>query len=520
MNSLPPTWVEVAFSSITTNASQRIPSSDEPFFYIDIGSVDRNSKAIVTPQRLVGANAPSRARKQVRTGDTLVSMTRPNLNAVALVPSELDGQIASTGFDVLRPVEGIDPRWIAYLVRTEAFVKAMSEVVQGALYPAIRSKDVRSYRVPLAPLAEQIRIADHLDKLLARVRACNDRLDAVPALLKRFRQAVLDAATSGELTSEWREANGQPFEWKKVRLQDIADLKGGLTKDSKKQSSSDEEVPYLRVANVQRGYIDLSEIKKIRVPSVKLEELLLQSGDILFNEGGDLDKLGRGWVWEGQIARCTFQNHVFRARLYDPSNQPKFVSWWGNSQGLEYFIRAGRQTTNLASINKTILAALPISLPPTDEQAEIVRRAEILFKLADRIEARYTAIRVQAQRLSPLLLAKAFRGELVPQNSNDEPASVLLERIKENWESLVARRKNRRAAEDKSMKSSPTSSLSEIISRMKEDCFTFEQLRELVSCDYESLKGELFTLLADSASGLKQVFDAEAQLMKFKRVRK
>jgi type I restriction enzyme S subunit len=85
-------------------------------------------------------------------------MTRPNLNAVALVPKELDGQIASTGFDVLRPVAGVDPRWIGYLVRTEAFVQAMSDLVQGALYPAVRSKDVRAHVVPLAPQAEQTRI--------------------------------------------------------------------------------------------------------------------------------------------------------------------------------------------------------------------------------------------------------------------------------------------------------------------------------------------------------------------------
>ena len=125
MSDLPPAWEQVPFASITGDAGQRVPAADEQFTYIDIGSLDRNSKTIVAPQSLLGADAPSRARKQVRAGDTLVSMTRPNLNAVALVPPALDGQIASTGFDVLRPLEGIDPRWIAYLVRTEAFVEEM-----------------------------------------------------------------------------------------------------------------------------------------------------------------------------------------------------------------------------------------------------------------------------------------------------------------------------------------------------------------------------------------------------------
>lgn len=305
----------------------------------------------------------------------------------------------------------------------------LSELARSTTVPSIRKGDVESLMIPLAPLSEQTRIATQLDTLLTRIQSCNDRFDAIPALLKRFRQAVLDAATLGALTAEWREANGGDYEWKDVQLSDIAEVQGGVTKDAKKQSVLDEEVPYLRVANVQRGYIDLTEVKTIRVPRTKLESLLLEKGDVLFNEGGDLDKLGRGWVWEGQIPRCTFQNHVFRARLFDKENQPKFVSWWGNSRGLEYFIRSGKQTTNLASINKKMLAALPIRLPSPEEQAEIVRHVEALFALADRIEARATAARTQAQRLNSLVLAKAFRGELVQQDPQDEPSSVLLQRL-------------------------------------------------------------------------------------------
>ena len=139
--------------------------------------------------------------------------------------------------------------------------------------------------------------------------------------------------------------------------------------------------------------------------------------------------MGRGWVWEGQIKRCSFQNHVFRARLYNKSYQPKYISWWGNYRGLDYFLRSGKQTTNLASINKTMLSNLPISLPSPEEQTEIVRRVESLFAYADRLETRYTAARAQVDKLTPALLAKAFRGELVPQDPSDEPAGELLARI-------------------------------------------------------------------------------------------
>jgi type I restriction enzyme S subunit len=196
---------------------------------------------------LLGKDAPSRARKQVAAGDILVSMTRPNLNAVAMVPKELDGQIASTGFDVLRPIVGVDPRWIGYLVRTEAFVEAMSDLVQGALYPAVRSKDVRAHVVPLAPQTEQTRIANQLDTLLARVQACNDRFDAIPALLKRFRQTIYMAATSGTLTQDWRAANNVN-DWTHERAADVCvKVQSGGTP---KEGFSTLGVPFLKVYNI------------------------------------------------------------------------------------------------------------------------------------------------------------------------------------------------------------------------------------------------------------------------------
>ncbi|RQR33950.1 hypothetical protein DIE23_12625 [Burkholderia sp. Bp9143] len=304
--------------------------------------------------------------------------------------------------------------------------------------PSVRRGDIANIRMLLPPMAEQIRIADKLDSLLARVNACRESLTNVSEILKRFRQSVLFAATSGRLTEDWRLLKGLPNEWLDVRLGEIADVQGGVTKDSKKQSLSDEEVPYLRVANVQRGYLDLAEIKYIRVPAKKLNDSLLEEGDVLFNEGGDLDKLGRGWIWENQIPRCSFQNHVFRARLRDKRNQPKYISWWGNSRGLEYFRRSGKQTTNLASINKTMLCELPILLPSPEEQAEIVRRVESLFAFADRINSRLDASLPLADRLTPALLAKAFRGELVPQDPNDEPAEKLLKRVKVQFDSHTA----------------------------------------------------------------------------------
>lgn len=438
MNELPAGWVVTSLGELlhaieagqNVKCEERAPQGNEAGL-VKISAVTwgRFDEAA---SKTLPQDAAVNERNRIRPGDLLISRANTiELVGASVIVGPIEKRLYLSDKVLRLVVDEPAKRWINYALKTPQLRQAIQSASTGNQLSMrnIPQEKLRALSIPLAPAAEQIRIADQLDTLLALIQACNDRLDAIPALLKRFRRSVLDAATSGKLTADWREENGLDAEWERLTLQDIADVVGGVTKDTKKQDLNDEEVPYLRVANVQRGFLDLSEVKTIRVPAAKLEALLLQRGDVLFNEGGDLDKLGRGWIWEEQIPRCTFQNHVFRARLRDSNNQPKFVSWWGNSRGLDYFLRAGKQTTNLASINKTMLSALPIALPSPREQVEIVRRVEALLLLADRFEARHAAAVSHVQRLTPLTLAKAFRGELVRQDSNDEPASVQLQRL-------------------------------------------------------------------------------------------
>ena len=206
-----------------------------------------------------------------------------------------------------------------------------------------------------------------------------------------------------------------PNGWRWVTLREIAQISGGVTKGQKRRPNEIiQKVPYLRVANVQRGYLDLSEVKEIEASESEVKALQLQVGDILFNEGGDRDKLGRGWIWNGELPVCVHQNHVFRARLRDSNDSPKFISFYGNSEGQRYFMAQGKQTTNLASINLTKLGQLPIPLPPPDDQRRIVAEIEKQFT---RLEAGVAALRrVQAnlKRYRAAVLAAACEGRLVP----------------------------------------------------------------------------------------------------------
>jgi type I restriction enzyme S subunit len=128
------------------------------------------------------------------------------------------------------------------------------------------------------------------------------------------------------------------------------------------------------VANVQDGYLDLSDIKTIHILAHEEERYRLRVGDVLMNEGGDFDKLGRGTVWQGQIPRCLHQNHVFRVRCHGESLKPWFLAALTESYlGKSYFVRSSKQTTNLATINSTQIKAFPLRLPSSQEQDQIVR---------------------------------------------------------------------------------------------------------------------------------------------------
>jgi type I restriction enzyme S subunit len=190
------------------------------------------------------------------------------------------------------------------------------------------------------------------------------------------------------------------------------------------------EVTYLRVANVQRGYLDLAELKTISATESDIAQLRLVEGDILFTEGGDRDKLGRGWIWSGEVEECIHQNHIFRARLYRQDFQPELFSHAGNSYGQLWFQRNGKQSVNLASISLGVLRQFPVPVIPTNEQVAIIEAVQEKLSQIDAMEAEVDRGLVRGTRLHQATLKAAFAGTLVPQDPKDEPATALLERIK------------------------------------------------------------------------------------------
>lgn len=335
----------------------------------------------------------------------------------------------------------IDPRWLEAFLRTPTTKDQIDAMKTGISESGmnITHDKFAQLVVPVPPRLEQRRIADKLDTVLARVNAVNDRLARVAPVLKRFRQSVLAAATSGALTKDWRISHNQQRPWIPSSIGAVeTDLRYGT---SKKCESDGKGVAVLRIPNVgNHGSVDLSNLKFAEFDEAEQSKLALIEGDLLvIRSNGSLDLVGKSCVVTKSAQGLLFAGYLMRLRVDAAQAVPRFVFYSLSAPAQRHRIEAlAKSTSGVNNINSDELRSLPLSLPSIEEQTEIVRRVELLFAYADRLEARLQSAQTAAERLTPALLAKAFRGELVPQDPNDEPAAELLRRIKENQSSPAA----------------------------------------------------------------------------------
>ncbi len=354
----------------------------------------------------------------------------------------------------------VEPLFLAYLWNSPVVRRQIEKSAKtGTGIHKISQPEIRGIELPLPPTAEQHRIANALNKHMARLDEIEVCLRAARQRLETLRDLVMTAAATGALAGEVKQQDmpiaGSPATtdtplpplaagWRWGRLQEIADVIGGVTKDSKNQHALDQrEVPYLRVANAQRARLELAQVATIRVPPKTLEKLRLRRGDLLMTEGGDRDKLGRGWIWEDQIEDCIYQNHLFRARILKQATHPKLLGWYVNSAARAWFEANGKQSVNLASISITTVRQLPVPLPPAgeQEQAKLVELGEQVLARVDRLMSVCDQGLAHCVELRNALLEEAFSGRLIPQDPEDEPAEHFLMRIRAEREVAGADRK-------------------------------------------------------------------------------
>lgn len=427
MSGLPSSWAVAPLGDLLTDilGGGTPDKSNTEHFLGEIPFMtvkDMHSRFIDDTLDHISQEALASSASRLVPADTLVIASRMSLGKIARPTRAV---AINQDLKALFLRDGISKAYIEYAWRASADrIQAMGT---GTTVKGIRLNDIRGLEVPVAPSAEQIRIADQLDTLLASIQSCHDRLEAVPALLKRFRQAVVSAGMSRALTAEWREAraDAEPCE---SELQALCEAGRVITYGVVKLG---DEVPHgapcLRTSNVRWLRFENDGMKRIAPDlSAQYARTVLRGGEVLVNVRGTLGGVAvstpemKGWNVSREIAVVAIDEGRASA---------EYVALWIASDESQRWLGAMKKGVAYVGINIEDLRRLPVQLPARKEQDEIVRRVHSYLKLADRIAARCAAAKGQAGRLAPLALAKAFRGELVPQDPTDEPASELLARV-------------------------------------------------------------------------------------------
>lgn len=438
MHELPRSWINVQLQEFGTWGSGGTPSKGNGAYYQ--GDVpwavigDLNDGLLTETANKISEAGLANSSAKLIPAETLLIAMYGSIGKLAITGIECCTNQAIAFCKIEDSIA--DKKYLFYALRW-----ARPELVklgQGASQQNISQTILKSFEVPLSPRAEQTRIAAKLDELLAQVDTLKARIDGIPALLKRFRQSVLAAAVSGQLTEEWRVQNSNS-EWRTITVGELCKLKSGIAVSADIEKAKG-DFKYFKVGemNLEGNEFFLQKTDRYLARDDAPEKSVMPAGAIVFPKRG------------GAIA--TNKKRILKDASFVDLNVMGIVA----PEGVEtLYIYRWFETVDLAKlntgstipqVNNTDISPLVIPLPPLAEQTEIVRRVEQLFAFADQLEARVKAAQVRIDRLTQSILAKAFRGELVPQDPNDEPASVLLERIKAQRAAVPKARRGRRAA--------------------------------------------------------------------------
>lgn len=403
----------------------------------------------------------------LKEGDLVFARTGATVGKSFLVKGDVPEAVFASYLIRVRCLQSDTPNFLVHYFQSSGYWNQITEFSAGIGQPNVNGSKLKTLNVPLPPLAEQKRITQKLDELLAQVETLKARIDAMPALLARLRQSTLSAAVSGLLSQDWRASNpGARFDVEQIPNtaktrrgvpDDVAmpntiksltapsgwswasaaellkkgiflDLKDGNHGANHPKSSelAGEGIPFITAANVTAsGKIDYEGAPKISgEPLKKLRVGFSKPGDVILTHKGTVGRVAVN------VMHCVLTPQTTYYRL-----NGEYLS----NAYLWIFLRSNRFTIQTDDVkSQTTRDFVPITaqyelfhlIPPRTEQLEIVRRVDQIFAFADQLESNVAIAKQRVDSLTQSILAKAFRGELVPQDPNDEPASVLLERIR------------------------------------------------------------------------------------------
>ncbi len=447
MSQLPNGWVETELGNVTNYGATEKPdliNIDGECWVLELEDIEKDSSKLLKRINF-SERMPKSSKNSFKKGDVLYGKLRPYLNKI-LIASE-DGICTTEIVPLKIPRELFDNRFLFYWLKGKQFSDYVNAVSYGVNMPRLGTKDGKKAPIVVAPLNEQKRIVEKLDEVLTQVDTIKARLDGIPAILKRFRQSVLAAAVSGKLIdlNETKITTiGEVSEDIRYGTSKKCDYKGGST-------------PVIRIPNIGDRKLDTSDLKSADFTERELEKLALITGDLLvIRSNGSLELVAKPALVEPQYEGFLYAGYLIRIRCDREKILPSFLLNVLSSRVVRDVVELGaRSTSGVNNINSKELSALEFVLPSISEQKEIVRLVDQYFAFADTIEAQVKKAQTRVDNLTQSILAKAFRGELVEQDPNDEPADKLLERIaaaRKEAEALAKAAKKAQTAKKRTVK--------------------------------------------------------------------
>ena len=323
---------------------------------------------------------------------------------------------------VVHPTLDMNFKWFGETLRA----MDLNQYNVSAAQPGLAVANITCLKIPFPSVDEQEKIANFLDHETAKIDTLIEKQQQLIKLLKEKRQAVISHAVTKGLNPnapmrdsgvEW--LGDVPEHWVVRRLKHTSNLQSGIPKGKDLTGKVSIAVPMLRVANVQDGYLKLEDVHNMDIEPGQLERYTLEKGDVLMNEGGDNDKLGRGAVWQCEIEPCIHQNHVFAIRPY--SIEPEWLDLVTRTSYAKFhFFRVAKQSTNLASISSTNIKETPLVIPPKKERVEIMEYVKKKIDVFDNAEEDCSAQVVLLQERRTALISAAVTGKIDVRNFNPE----------------------------------------------------------------------------------------------------
>jgi len=442
MSELPEGWAEAVLGDliapIETTDPRRSPT--EPFIYVDIGSIDNTSNSITAPKEMLGAEAPSRARRVIRSNDVLFSTVRTYLKNIARVPEHLDGQVTSTGIAVLRAIDEIDPGYLFRLVTSDNFIEEVSRSQDGTLYPAITDKKLAATKVPVAPAPEQKRIAAKIDRLTAKSARARTELIKIESLVERYKASVIDT----EIGRAEKAAQSEHS------IEEIATstFDGPFGSNLKSADYVEAGKRVIRLENIGHlAFIGSKETFISKEKFLSLERHHLKADDILFSSfiSDNIRVCRLPADLDGQALN---KADCFAIRLNREIALPGYIMFALGSTKAYDALSGSVHGATRPRINLKQLKSYALLLPPIATQNAAIARIEAALGHIDQVVQEIRGSAIALDRIDQQILSKAFSGALIPQNTADEPAGSLLERIRLAKQQEARHRRPRRRLVD------------------------------------------------------------------------